>query len=218
VLACLALVLGVVLAPPLTGLEFVLLVALFLAVTAMARLPLRSVVGRSLLVVPFAGGIALLSPIREGLSVISAEGLALMGGLIGRAWACTAFVILLAATTPPADLLLALKRLRLPHVFVVLLAFIYRYVGVMGRQLQALRTAIASRAPHLRGLALLRVYGNLAGNLFVRAYERGERVHAAMLSRGFDGTLPTAARPAIGAADVLLLLTACLAALAVAIT
>jgi cobalt/nickel transport system permease protein len=34
------------------------------------------------------------------------------------------------------------------------------------------------------------LYGSLGGNLFVRAYERGEQVYAAMLARGYTGTLP----------------------------
>jgi cobalt/nickel transport system permease protein len=29
-----------------------------------------------------------------------------------------------------------------------------------------------------------------AGALFIRSYERGERVYVAMLSRGYDGALP----------------------------
>ena len=33
-----------------------------------------------------------------------------------------------------------------------------------------------------------------AGTLFIRAFERGERIHVAMLSRGFTGELPRAAR------------------------
>jgi len=37
--------------------------------------------------------------------------------------------------------------------------------------------------------ATVRVWGFLAGQLLLRAYDRGLRLHTAMLCRGFDGTL-----------------------------
>jgi cobalt/nickel transport system permease protein len=59
------------------------------------------------------------------------------------------------------------------------------------------------------------VYGNLAGNLLIRSYDRGERIHAAMLSRGFTGRLPTAEVLHFRASDALMVATACMAAAAV---
>ena len=73
-----------------------------------------------------------------------------------------------------------------------MLTFVYRYVETLRDQLRSLRRALASRGAGLRGRRLVTTYGNLAGNLVVRSYDRGERVYAAMLSRGYDGTLPTA--------------------------
>ncbi len=70
-----------------------------------------------------------------------------------------------------------------------------------------MRQAVASRAPELTGWRLIRLYGNLAGNLFIRSYERGERIHAAMLSRGYDGVLPATGTLTASRADWLLVFT-----------
>jgi cobalt/nickel transport system permease protein len=60
----------------------------------------------------------------------------------------------------------------------------------------------------------VRAYGNLAGNLVVRSYDRGERVYAAMLSRGYDGTLPSAEPLKASAIDFVCVGTAALVAMA----
>lgn len=46
-----------------------------------------------------------------------------------------------------------------------------------------------SRAPRQRTLPRLCTAGHLAGSLFIRSYERAERVAQAMVSRGFTGTV-----------------------------
>mgnify|MGYP001027017434 FL=1 len=222
--AALLLVLGVVATPPLAAVEFGLLTALVLAAATIARLPLGRILVRSAAVLPIAGTIALLTPLQHAGGSWNAGGLAaawtggagvVAWGIISKAWLSALTMVLLAATTKSADLLAALRRLRVPDVFVMLLSFIARYVTVLGGQLRSLRIAVASRAPHLRGRALLGSLGSIAGNLFVRSYERGERVHQAMLARGYTGTLPSAAARRIGAAEALLVVTALLTALSI---
>lgn len=213
-----------VVATPLMGIpEFALTVALLVAVTALARLPLGPVLRRTSLVLPFAGAIAVFAPLQAaGGSLNVAGGGAAwyveVLGVLSKAWLSVFVMVLLSATTPVPDLLAALRRFRVPEVFLLLLAFIYRYVAVLGDQIRAMRTAISSRAPKLSRIRLLTLYGHLAGSMFIRAYERGERVHAAMLARGFDGTLPTRSRSHLGAADALFVATAALAATAIALS
>lgn len=220
------LILGVVLTPPLRLAEALLLAALLAALTATARLPLWRLVTRSAAVLPFAGTIALLAPLgTDGgswnigglMSAWAGGGLAVTWGILSKAWISAFCMLLVAASTRRADLLGALRRLKVPEVFVILLSFITRYVGVLGEQLRSLRTAMVSRAPALRGRALLRSLGSIAGNLFVRSYERGERIHAAMVSRGYTGTLPVTARGRLRPADILFMAMAALSAFAVAL-
>jgi cobalt/nickel transport system permease protein len=226
VLASLALVLGVVLSPPLRVAELALLCGLLAAVGVIARLPLRRVIARSLAVLPVAATIALLAPLQESGGSWNAPGLAaawsgdgwlVAWGIVSKAWLSALCMLLLAATTRTPDLLQGLRRLGVPGVFVMLLAFIARYVSVLGDQLHSLRIALISRAPHLRGRRLLAALGSITGNLFVRSYERGERVYAAMLARGYTGTLPVVTTARIGAAEVLVVVTALLTVAALAL-
>lgn len=226
IVAALVLVLGAVTTAPLRPAELALFLMLLAAVAAIARLPLRRILGRSLAVLPVAATIALLAPLQESGGSWNAAGLAaawsgggwlIAWGIMSKAWLSAVCMLLLAATTRTADLLKGLRSLGVPGVFVMLLAFIARYVSVLGEQLRALRIALISRAPHLRGRRLLAALGSITGNLFVRSYERGERVYAAMLARGYTGTLPVATTARIGAAEVLVVTTALLAAAAIAL-
>src|SRR3712207_8194654 len=70
--------------------------------------------------------------------------------------------------------------------------FMFRYADVVGGELKRMRVARESRGFEGRNLSALRVLGPAAGSLFVRSYERGERVHLAMLSRGYAGRMPGA--------------------------
>jgi cobalt/nickel transport system permease protein len=82
----------------------------------------------------------------------------------------------------------------LPSLLVQILMFMIRYADVVGGELTRMRVARESRGFEARHLGALRVLGPAAGSLFVRSYERGERVHLAMLSRGYTGRMP--GRPA----------------------
>jgi cobalt/nickel transport system permease protein len=226
VVAALTLVLGAVLTPPLRAAEFALFVALLLAAGAIARLPLGRVLVRSAAVLPIAGTIALLAPLQTSGGSWNAAGLAaawsgdgwvVAWSIASKAWLSAYAMVLLAATTRTADLLVALRWLKVPSTFILLLSFVARYVAVLGEQLLSLRTALASRAPRLGTRALVSSLGSIAGNLFVRSYERGERVYAAMLSRGYTGVLPSAGSSRLGAPELLLVVTAALTAAAVAL-
>ncbi len=222
-IAALIVILALVLTPPVRLVEFGLLVGLVLALVTLGRLPARSVLARSALVLPFAGTIALMAPVSSGGSVSlggylgpdSAPGWLVAWGVLSRAWLSTVLLILVAATTPAPALLEALRRMRVPGVLVTLLAFIHRYARVLGAQVRAMRIAIASRAPRLGRVTLVRTYGQLAGAMVVRAFERGERIHAAMVARGFDGSLSSASPGRFRATDVLTIGCAILIALAV---
>ena len=221
-IGALLLIVGIVLGPPPQLLEFAFVAALLLVLTLMARLPLAAILVRTALVLPVAVGIALFAPLANVAGAWGAEGVAhayqtgwvLSWSIVSKAWLGAFTVILLAATTPPPLLFKGLSSMHVPSVFMTMLTFLYRYADVLRGQLHSMRRAVASRGPSIRGLRLVALYGNLAGAMFIRAYERGERVHAAMLSRGYDGTLPTAEPLRMRPSDVLVIATAVLAAAA----
>jgi cobalt/nickel transport system permease protein len=112
-----------------------------------------------------------------------------------KSWLSVQAALLLAYTTPFADLVDALRALRVPAIIVSIISFMYRYLAVLtdeaGRMKRA-RHARSAAAPQGRSGGSLvwraKVTGAMVGSLFIRAYERSERIYAAMLARGFSGT------------------------------
>ena len=99
-------------------------------------------------------------------------------------------------TTPPRDLVRALQHLRVPDTLVTIAGFMVRYVDVVGDQMRRMRVARASRGFTARSLRAWPPLAASTGALFIRSYERGERVHLAMVSRGWSGRMPVTARSA----------------------
>ena len=153
--------------------------------------------------VPFVLFALLLPFVAQGPRVevagiaVSESGLVAAGGLLAKATLSVLAAVVLAATTEPRALLQGLERLRLPSLLVQILMFMIRYTDVVGGELRRMRVARESRGFEGRHLGALRVLGPAAGSLFVRSYERGERVHLAMLSRGYTGRMPGAPSAAV---------------------
>jgi cobalt/nickel transport system permease protein len=128
--------------------------------------------------------------------------------------------ILLVATTQFPDLMHALRHLHVPTLLVAIISFMYRYLFVLADEALRLLRARDSRSAYRPGYKSggtvawrARVAGNMAGQLFVRSYERSDRVYNAMLARGYDGQFltlnPHVMRPNdwfIGAATTIILL------------
>jgi cobalt/nickel transport system permease protein len=98
-------------------------------------------------------------------------------------------VLTLAATTPIHRLLGGLGRLGVPAVLVSTLHFMIRYLAVLGDELARMVQARRSRTFRRSGVLDWGLLTGLIGMLLIRSFERGERVHAAMLARGWDGTI-----------------------------
>ena len=131
------------------------------------------------------------------------EGLRDAISIIVKSWISVQVALLLAYTTPFPTLIEALRSLRLPAVMVNIVSFMYRYLAVIGDEAGRMNWARASRSASGPGPAgsiiwRARVTGAMVGSLFIRSYERSERVYGSMLARGFDGTLrgEMPARPA----------------------
>lgn len=166
------------------------------SVIALSRVPVSYLAPRMLVETPFVVFAVLLpfvatGPRTEvlGLSVsqagLVAAGALLMKGTIGVASALT-----LAATTESDDLLRGLQRLRVPDLLVQIAGFMIRYLDVVTGDLRRMITSMRSRGCDPRSPRHWPTLARSLGALFIRSYERGERVHLAMLSRGYTGTLP----------------------------
>lgn len=166
------------------------------AVVALARLPVRLVIARLAVILPFVA-VALLVPfvgtgerVDVGWFSLSVDGLWASWGIVAKASLGAAASIVLAATTPLPELLHAMRRLHIPRVLVAIVGFMFRYLGLLTDQLGRMRTAMVARGHDPRWLWQVRPLASSLGVLFVRSYERGERVHGAMLARGYIGQLP----------------------------
>ena len=97
---------------------------------------------------------------------------------------------MLASTTSVPHVLQGMERLRVPRQLVAITGFMVRYGDLIGDELHRMRIARESRGASASRLGHARAVATSAGALFVRSYERGERVYLAMASRGYVGSMP----------------------------
>ncbi|WP_179228523.1 cobalt ECF transporter T component CbiQ [Leptolyngbya ohadii] len=118
---------------------------------------------------------------------ITTVGLTILASVAIKALLSLLTLNLLVLTTSIPALLNALSDLKMPPLLIAIIASMYRYISVLMDEFNTMRRAAQSRnLLNLRGRQRL-VFGNMMGSLFVRTYERGERIHQAMLSRGYQG-------------------------------
>lgn len=204
VVAALGFVAAVVATPRHDVAAFGLHLAVVAVVVLLARLPLGRVVRRVAWEVPFLVFAAALPFLGRGeryelagLS-LSVEGSWAAWNIVAKATLGTLAAVVLSSTTDVPALLGGLRRLRVPEPLVGIALFMVRYLEVLTAQLERLHVARIARGDDPRWLWQARAVASTAGTVFVRSYERGERVYLAMQSRGFTGTLPPglADRPA----------------------
>ncbi len=176
--------------------------ALLLAVAALAvRIPPATLARRLAVDAPFVVFAVALpfigtDPRTEvGPLSLSVPGLWAAWGILAKAGLATSAAVLLGWTTPAAEVLVGLERLRVPRPLVAIAGFMVRYLDVVAGELRRLEVARLSRGDDPRWLWQGRAVAGTAGTLFVRSYERGERVAHAMAARGFTGTMPPTAAP-----------------------
>lgn len=122
---------------------------------------------------------------------VSVDGLWGMWNVLAKATLGASVSVVLTATTEIPDIIRGMGALRVPALFTSIATFMVRYLELIVDELGRMRVAMSSRGYDPRWISQARPVASAAGALFVRSYERGERIHAAMLSRGFNGAMPT---------------------------
>lgn len=196
ILALLSFMMVVVATPGQWVFAFVGYLVILLSVIRVSQVHLGFLLPRLIIEVPFLV-FAFLMPFLATGPRVDVLGMSLSQSGLWSAWTLIAKGTLgvlagltLAATTEPQEILRGLERLRLPNLLVQIMGFMIRYLDVVAddlrRQLIALRArGFTARSPRHWG-----VLARSVGALFIRSFERGERVHLAMLARGYDGRLP----------------------------
>ncbi len=197
--ATLAFIAAVVLMPSVNWLAYSLYFAVIAALILLSRVPLSYILKRSLVIIPFVLLVAIFIPFFEEGEVATAanlwgwhisltrNGLQTLAEILAKSWLSILSLVLLTSTTGFSSLLRGLEQLRTPRVMVMLLSFMYRYLFLLTDEVQRMKQARDSRSFGGKRRWQVKTVGNMIGTLFIRSYERGERVYASMVARGFDG-------------------------------
>lgn len=140
-----------------------------------------------------------------GIIKITSEGLTVLGSVTTKALLSLSMLNLLTLTTSVPALLNGLIALKMPPLLVAILASMYRYISVLIGEFNAMRRAAASRNLTKNSGWQRQIIGNMIGALFIRTYERGDRIYQAMLARGYQGVPPVFDLPAGGKRDIVAL-------------
>lgn len=194
--ATVAFVMAVAITPRAAFWAFGVHAACLVAAVAVARIRPSFVLRRLTVILPFIAFAAFIPFVGSGDRIdvlgvaMSAEGLLASWNVVAKASLGATASILLAATTEVPRLLTGMGRLHVPATLTAIASFMVRYLEVIASEFRRMRTAMAARGYAPRWLWQARPVATSAGALFIRSYERGERVHAAMLARGYSGTMP----------------------------
>ena len=175
---------------------FAVYASIVVGLVAVARIPVTLALRRLTIEAPFVA-FALLLPflaggeqIGTGALALSVDGLWAAWNILAKGTLGVATSIALTATTTLPDMIRGMERLHAPRALTAIMSFMVRYAEVIAGEMQRMKVARESRGHDPRWLWQARAIAHGAGTLFVRSYERGERVYLAMLSRGYDGALP----------------------------
>jgi cobalt/nickel transport system permease protein len=157
--------------------------ALLLAVAIAAQAEPRMLAGRLVIELPFVLFVVVLPFVAE-------DGGWLAFSIVAKATLAVLATGLLAWTTTSPEILRGAERLGLPRQLVAIAGFALRYFTVIAEELRRMRIARVQRGDRARWIWQSRAATRGIGALAVRTFERGERVHVAMLARGYDGRMP----------------------------
>jgi cobalt/nickel transport system permease protein len=182
-----------------------------LSLVALGNLPVGYLFKRIALVTPFALLVGLFNPLLDTQTMVRLGPLHISAGWLS----CTSIVVRAVLTAGAALILVSvtgfsaichsLNRMGVPQAFTVQLLFLYRYLFVLIEEAKQLSRARQLRSFGRRGLGIHNS-GPILGNLLLRTWERAERIHLAMLARGFNGEFHTRRTSRFGARETLFLL------------
>jgi len=176
-------------------------ILILLVSMVLSRVPASLYLKRILTVLPFVLLVGISLPfIGDGVSQgsislgigslgVSRTGLLLFWNVMIKATITIMALSVLSLTTAFSDLTAAIEYFRVPRIFTMLAGFTYRYIFVLVDEFGRMKRARDSRLYGGKWLWHAKVIGQMIGTIFLRSYERAERVYVAMVSRGFDGTM-----------------------------
>lgn len=171
---------------------------ILLAIAVFSSLPLSPLFKRSLVIIPFVVVVAAFLPFfGKGETVevfnihLRVEGVERFCDVVMKAFLSVFCAAILVEATEFQDLIKGFEKLKLPTIMVVLISFTYRYSSVILEEAKRMKRARDARSTGGSFIWQMKTLGNILGQLFIRSYERSERVYQAMALRGFTGEIKT---------------------------
>ncbi len=190
---------------------------------AISKLPVIKVAKRATVEIPFLLFAILMPFFSKGEQIIllgvevSKPGVIAALSIIAKGTLGVLTAILLSGTTPAREILRGFELLKMPSLLVQIMTFMLRYMNVITDEVERMKVARIARGFTERGIRDWKFIAGTAGALFVRSYERGERVHTSMISRGYQGVLPQTEKPKITSKDKFIALVIPTTAIAIAL-
>uniref|UniRef100_A0A7C4UCH4 Cobalt ECF transporter T component CbiQ n=1 Tax=candidate division WOR-3 bacterium TaxID=2052148 RepID=A0A7C4UCH4_UNCW3 len=173
----------VITTPSNSFLNFAIYFSLVFLLILISKVPLSYVFGRGTILISFLL-IILLTNIFLGK-----KGLILLTNIFIKSFISILLLVEISSTTNFTILLKGLQKMKTPDIFIQILSFMYRYLFVIIDEMERLRLGWDTRYFGKRFFLQIKTFANIIGILFIRSYERGERIYTSMLSRGFDGEI-----------------------------
>lgn len=179
----------------------------------LGEVPFMFIFKKIIFVSPFAVFIGIFNPFLDSGQLSIFNGLTVSAGWLSfisillKFFLTVSTALLLIATTSFPGVCHALRQLGLPSIFVSQLLFLYRYIFVLMEETMRIVRARNMRSFGDRGKGI-KIFVRIVGTLFLRTVERAERVYNAMLTRGFQGDMPTLKHFQIKPGDIIFAVSA----------
>lgn len=200
---------------------YILLFALIISAVLLSELGVGYVLKRAALAFPFVlAALPLVFTASKPYLVdttlgswalhISQPGLERFLSIAFKSWISVQAAIVLASSTPFPDLLVAMRAIKIPRLLVAIFGLMWRYLFVLADEslrlmrARAARSGLSAQGGSRPGGGVMwraHVTGGMAGNLFLRAFERSDRIYMAMAARGYDGEVRMLPLPTLKAAQ-----------------
>jgi cobalt/nickel transport system permease protein len=209
ILAVLVMLMAISLTPNAHWLTWMFYACGVVAILQISRVDLLRLIQRLAVESVFVGVVVLGTLFRAGGEVlwqwgaleVTTVGVMVLGSVSCKLILSLTLLNLLTLTIPIPELLKALASLKVPPLLVAILSSMYRYLDLLIEEFATMkRAAIARNLTAGKDWQRL-VIGNMIGALFIRTYDRGNRIHAAMVSRGYGGDTQTVKPQSFTASD-----------------
>lgn len=157
-----------------------------------ANLPILFILKKIILFLPFILLVGIFNPLFDRAPLVQLGSLTISSGWISfisiiiRSLLTVGGAFLLIGTTGFTATCQAMRRMGIPQVFTTQLLFLYRFIFVLAEEADRASLARELRSCGTKGQGISS-YSSLIAGLLLRTWGRAERIHDAMLARGFNG-------------------------------